>query len=286
MQKQLLGIIAVNIMLYSSFLTASDWKIQAELYKAIKDDNIEELNSILKKNPSLVNKQIKYHRYPVLDAAFFCSVNAMKMLVKKGADLKKKESQTGNTILHLAVGNLKIKTKKRNAVFEYLINEKKFNIEIKNKNGQTPFNFAFNSNPCAPPFQAGIDVFDMFDKYKANLNAQDASGKTVLNYLVTKFKIDKKDPAKSTLQGPTVAKMLIEKGVDVNIADKDKRTPLISFLSYSQKLPEKMKVDLVTLLMENGAKSKLKSKKGERALKLVKKKGALYKIMKKKYKKK
>jgi len=47
-----------------------------------------------------------------------------------------------------------------------------------------------------------------------------------------------------------------------------------------------MKVDFVTFLMESGTNIKLKTKKGEKALKLVKKKGELYRIMKKKYKKK
>ena len=74
--------------------------------------------------------------------------------------------------------------------------------------------------------------------------------------------------------------------VDINLPDKNKRTPLVTFLVYSKKIPEDKRVDYVTFLMENGADIKIKSKKKEKALKLVKKKGKLYKIMKKKYKKK
>ena len=61
---------------------AQDWKVQGEFYNAIKRDDVKALAAILKMHPSFVNKPIKYHNYPVLDAASLCSPKALKLLVE------------------------------------------------------------------------------------------------------------------------------------------------------------------------------------------------------------
>jgi ankyrin repeat protein len=281
MRKRLFDVIFIGLFFFNAFLSASDWNIQKEFYDAIKSNNIKKIESILEKNPELVNKKIKYHNYPVLDAAKFGNFEIVKLLVENGAVIDKKESKTGNTIIHFATNKFGIPKEKRDVFFEYLIKEKKFNIDVKNNAGQTPFNYAFTSRDYPPTVKGGIDVILLFDSYKANLNAQDASGKTVLNYLLGDIRIHSVDPAKTNLATLKIARVLIEKGADVNIADKEKRTPLVTFLVHTKRIPEKLRVDFVTVLMENGAKIKLKSKNGEKALKLVKKKGKLYKAMKK-----
>jgi len=287
-KKQLLGFIVVSFLFFNSILSASEWKVHGELYNAIKSDDTKTIESILEKHPALVNKQLKYHSYPVLDAAFCGSAKALRLLVEKGADIKKSAPVTGNSIVHAAVGNLKVQKNKREAVLAYLIEEKKLKIDITNKRGQTPFNYTFiSSSTILPSIITGNRVIEVFDKYGANLNAQDAFGTTVLNHLSKSCQVHAKDPQKNSLRALDMAKFLMtRKSVDVNLPDKEKRTPLISFLVHTKRLPDNMKIDFLTALMENGAKTKLKSKKGEKPLKLVEKKSELYKIMKKKYKKK
>lgn len=267
-------------------LAASDWKLQKQLYNAIKKNDPKEIELILAKDPSMINKQIKYYSFPVLEAARLGSLNAMKILVEKGANINQKESKTGNSALHFAAAKQRQSKEKRENTIEYFVKQKKFQIDIKNKEGVTPFNYAFTSARNPPLLNDGINTIEIFDKYGADLNAKDALGKTVLNYLVSAIFLNRADPAKTSIRGLEIAKCLIEKGADVNLPDKDKRTPLVSFLVHTKTIPEKLKIDFLTVLMENGAKINIKSKKKEKALKLVDKKSKLYKIMKKKYKKK
>ncbi len=281
MKKLLFSVFFVGVLFLSSMMSATDWKVQKEFYNAIKSDNPTKIKSILEKHPEFVNKKIKYHGYPVLDAVRLGSLKALKLLVEKGADIKQKEGVTGNTVLHLVNKN------KLKAFLEYFVSEKKLDINIKNKTGQTPFNYTFTSNRYAPPVKVGIAAVETFDKYGADLNAQDSSGRTVLNFLAKAFPVNKKDADKTRLTSLDIAKVLIgKKGVDVNLPDKNKRTPLITFLVHTKKMKDEKRIDFVTCLMENGAKTNIRSKKKEKALKLVDRKGELYKVMKKKYKKK
>ena len=281
----LLMVMVMSLCLQFSLPAADEeWKVQKQLYDAILKDDIKAMEPILAANPSLVNKEIKFHNLPILDAAGAGSVKALKFLVEKGADIKKLESETGNSVLHLAATSRKPNKETREALFDYLINEKKIDVNLKNKKGETPLVYSFTFSRFLPASKTGIENIEVFEKFKADLNAQNETGKTSLNYIVSNLQI--KDPAAPDLKPLEMAKVLIEKGADVNIADKDKRTPLVSFLVCTGKVADEQKIEFVTLLMEHGAKTNLKSKKKEDPLKLVDKKSKLYEVMKKKYKKK
>lgn len=282
---ELIMVMVLFLCLQLSLSAADDeWKVQKELYDAILKDDTKAMEPILAANPSFPNKQIKYHNLPILDAAEAGAVKALKFLVEKGADIKKVQPETGNSVLHMAATSRKLNKESREALYDYLINEKKIDVNIKNKKGETPLVFTFTSSRFLPPSKTGIENIEVLDKFKADINAQDESGKTALNIIVSNMQI--RDPAAADLKPLEMAKVLIEKGADVNIADKDKRTPLVSFLVCTSKVADDQKIEFVTLLMENGAKTKLKSKKKEDPLKLVDKKSKLYEVMKKKYKKK
>jgi len=287
MKKRLFYMIFLSVLCFETILSASDWKAQGELYEAITKDDAKKVGEILDKHPSFVNKPIKYHNYPVLDAAFLCSIKTLKLLVDRGANLKQTDSKTGNSVLHMLA--IRFHAKAREEMLDYLINEKKLKVDLLNKEKQTPFHHVFSSYIWVPSAKKGIAAIELFEKYGANLKVQDASGKTVLCFLSTAFvhiPTEQKKHQNRLKDLVEISKVLIEKGVDVNLPDNNKSTPLVSFLSYSKKLPDEVKVDFVTLLMENGAKTNIKNKKGEKALKLVDKKSELYKIMKKRYKKK
>lgn len=286
MKKTIFAVIVIGELLFCSLLSAADdeWKEQKVLYEAILKNDTKAVEAILEKNPSFANKQIKYHNLPILDAAQAGALNVLKVLVEKGADIKKLEPETGNTALHIASTCRSLNKENREALYDYLINEKKINVNTKNKDGVTPFLYSFTFSRFAPPIKLGLDNIEVFGKFKADLDAQDKAGKTALNFLVTSFQI--RDPATPNFKTLDMAKALIEKGADVNIADNNKRTPLVSFLLHTQKVDDAKKIDFVTVLMENGAKTNIKSKKKEQALKLVDKKSELYQVLKKKYKQK
>jgi len=289
MKKLLFCVIFLCVLFFNSIMSATDWKAQGELYKAIQKDDTKKIKLILEKHPSFANKQIKYHNYPILDAAYCGSINALKLLVEKGANLKQTDSKTGNSVLHMVADNIKMKKVKRDAFLDFLVKQKKLKVDIKNNKKQTPFHHVFSSYMWVPPAKQGIDAIEVFEKYGAHLNTQDASGRTVLCFLSTAFvpvPTEMKKHQNRLKDLVEISKVLIGKGVNVNLPSNKKSTPLVSFLSYSKKLPDTVKIDFVTLLMENGAKTNIKNKKGEKALKLVEKKGELYNIMKKRYKKK
>lgn len=274
-------LILIGVLIFSQFaFSASDdeWKIQKQLFDAIVKDDIKTMETILKDNPSFVKKEIKYHNFPVLDAALSGSLKALKLLVEKGADINTVDGKTGNNVLHMLVKS-KPKEDKLEQALTYLINEKKMKLETKNEFGKTPFIYAFSYSSFAPPSRQNIPIIKVFAKYGADLNAQDKEGKTALYYLVSGFN----SPTKIDLVKECESAILLanQKGVDVNITDNDKRTPLIAFLLNTKSAEDKQKIPMVTCLMENGAKTNIKSKKKETALKLVDKKSELYQIMKK-----
>jgi ankyrin repeat protein len=59
------------------------------------------------------------------------------------------------------------------------------------------------------------------------------------------------------------AKYLVEKGIDVNAADKNGNTPLMLASALGE-------VDMINLLIENGANVNAKNKDGETALSIAK----------------
>ena len=267
---------------FSLLVAEKEWKVQKKLYDAIVKDDIKTIESILTKNPSLAKKQIKYHNLPILDAAQAGSLKAIKLLVDKGADIKQNDRKSGNNVIHMFLMS-KPKNKELDQALDYFINEKKMKLEEQNKDKKTPFVYAFSYSQFTPQSKLNIPIIEVFTKYKANLNAQDNKGKTALHYLVSGFNC----PGKIDLVKECTAAILLaeQKGVNVNITDKDKRTPLVAFLVQTKNVDDAKKIELVACLMQNGAKTNIKSKKGEKALKFVDKKSELYKVLKKKIRK-
>ena len=286
--RKFLSVTLLSLIFFGGNLLAEDWKLQKKLYDAIKNDDIQQIEVILAKNPSLAKKQIKYHRYPVLDAADLKSLKALKFLVEKGANINQKEAKSGNSVIHFFVAG-RVGKEQLDDALNYFINEKKMKVDLKNKSGKTPFIYSCSYiRYYVPPASVMNPIVEAFQKHKANLNAQDKTGKTALYYLSSWFTLHRSDINKTDLEIRLApAKFLAnQKEVNVNITDKDKRTPLVAFLRYIRKMDDSKKVDYISCLMENGAKTNIKSKKKEKALKMVDKKSEAYKAMKKIKKKK
>lgn len=288
MKKFLLSLISV-CSLMNSIIAADDWKVQAELYKALQKDDVKKVKAIVAEHPSFVKKQIQFHNLPILDAASLKALKSLKFLVDKGANINTACPKTGNTVLHYFDAS-RMNNKQLDQALEYCINEKKMKIDVKNKDGITPFLYAFTYSRRVPSYKQVIPVIEVFSKYKADLNAHDKNGKTALHHLAEGVNLNREDPNKTDLtvaKGLSAAKLLADqKGINVNATDKYKRTPLVAFLVHTKKIDDAKKIEFITCLMENGAKNNIRSKKKEKATSLVDRKSEAYKALKKKYKKK
>ena len=275
-------VISTLIYVHPSSATADegDLRPQKIFFDAIVKNDLKTIESFIEKDPSIVDKPIKYYNLPVLEAARAGSLDALKLFVSRGADINKTDARSGNNVLHMLVTS-KSKEDKLDHFLAYLLDEKKMSIESRNKAGQTPFIYAFAYGAFVPPPSQATPVIEVFDKFGADLNAQDKSGRTALHYLVSTFNC----PGEIDLaKWSEPARLLIQKkGVDVNIMDSDKRTPLLAFLVHAKNAEDSKKLDLVKSLMENGAKVSVKSKKGEKPLDYADRKGELYKMLRKKY---
>lgn len=277
-------ICTVGVFLFSStsLFAVEEWKLQGQLFQFIIRDKDKEVAKILEEHPDFAKKIIEYHTYPVFEAARAGAIKCLKLLVEKGADPNVRD-KTGSTIFHymFTIGTIN----KREAMLDYLINEKKVKLDTMNKQKLTPFHSLFGSYRCKIKEKNAEVLIPLFKKYKVNLDVKDAGGMGVLHYLSKISKV-KKPPTKTNMSNMKVAMILLKYGADPNISNKLKQTPLIIFLASVKKLPEDMQEEYVNCLLDYGAKPKAKSKKRETPLKLVKKKGKIYKILKKKRKKK
>lgn len=266
-----------------SVYAGSSWKLQKKLYDYIVKNDVKNVTKMLDEHPSFAKKKIEYHTYPVFEAAKAGALDVLKLLVAKGAVLTVRDSRTGDTIIHYMFSTSS--TKNRGKILNYLINEKKLKMDATNKAKLTPFLVLFGSVQCPLNEQKAEELVPLFKKYGANLNAKDKSGLAALHYLSKILRI--MDPLeKTSMRNQKVAMVLLKYGANPNITDKNKRTPLITFLLSSKRLPDEMKVDYINGLLDYGANPKAKSKKKETPLKLVEKKGKLYVMLKKRRKKK
>jgi hypothetical protein len=266
-----------------SVYAVPDWKLQKKLYDYIVRDDVKNVNKMLEEHPSFAKKKIQYHTYPVFEAAKFGAMNALKALVGKGAVLTVRDSRTGDTIIHYMFTDSR--TKNREKILNYLINENKLRMDTTNKAKLTPFLVLFGTTTCPVSEKRAEELVPIFKKFRANLNAKDKAGMAALHYL-SKIGRMGSPVEKTNMRNQRVAMVLLKYGANPNITDKDKRTPLINFLLSSKKLPDDMKVEYINCLLDYGANPKAKSKKKETPLKLVEKKGKLYMMLKKRHKKK
>jgi len=267
-------------------LFAEDWKKGKLFFDAIKKDDVKTVKTFIAENKGLLEKKIKYHSFPVFDATENGSLKTLKFFHESGVNFQRRADKTGNTCLHFAIFNRS--KKKREAVLDFLLDEVKMNVDILNDEKQTPFMLAFMyRKPVYPSVKRDTEIIEYFIPRKANINLKDKSGKTILSYILGNFAVYPDMKQTQLVTAVEIPTKLIENGADVNIVDAQKRSPLIIFIKKTpKKIPEDWKIDFVTKLLENGANAKLRSKKGEKALKLVDKKGELYKVLRKRYKKK
>lgn len=204
------------------------------LIEAIKANNIEKVEILIKTDSNLIKIPDNSSMTPIHHAAELGNVSIVELLAKNGADLNSKTDK-GWTPLHFAVA------RSHTNVVRFLL-EKKVNVNHQTSAGITPLmlasGLAYNPEIVKMLLQAGADVnlkdqfgntaislvasvpdeyvvSEMLIKAGASVNVRDViTGFTPLHHAAAR------DNAK-------LAKMLISAGADVNALTTENDTPLI-----------------------------------------------------------
>ncbi|NRA37581.1 MAG: ankyrin repeat domain-containing protein, partial [Planctomycetes bacterium] len=240
------------------------WMI-SPLHHAVEHNNLKVVQLLLasQANPNL-SRRYKGSATPIHYAK---NTEMMSLLLKNGAGIDSKDDK-GNTILHNAV-----KMKKTDLITFLLANkadatvgdaheitafhvaaastfadallpfiEAKIDPNIKTSDDATPLHFAAKKGL--------IQSLKSLLEYNADREALTKSGESVLHYACA---------GKKRLE---IIKYLIEIGCDVNLKDKNGRTPLFNAVSIGEK-------DIVNFLLGNKASPDVKDTEGKTPLHLA-----------------
>lgn len=195
-----------------------------EIHKAAKDGHLETVKSLLAKDPELLNAGNKLQQTALAIASYSGHQEIVDFLIEKGADIHKKD-KFGAMPIHMAVvkGHIEIVKK---------LVAKGADITAKTVNGKVPMQLAFEGEHT--------DIIELFLDRGIPINAPiNDFGRTLLH--------------KAAIMGKTkVANLLISKSADINIKDKQGKTPLdlAEFCSHKA---------IVDLLTAKGAEKKAKT---------------------------
>ena len=204
----------------------------------IRTDSIEtdpgtqslECIQILLKAGAAVNIADNSGRTPLSRSAECGDQKAIEILLQNRANIDAVDAN-GNTAL------MKTVQKKHMNCLLYLINQGA-DVNIANKHGMTPLVVASGYFPSV--------VVLLIDK-GANVNVKTSSGKTPLYYLASNINDENFEMEKISLD------ILITAGADVNLADSESGTALMSTIKYDNK-------KTFTYLLEKGADTNIVSR--------------------------
>lgn len=202
-----------------SLVVAGALGIQAQgvsdrFYEAIRNDDLSSLRALLK--TSDVNLKDGRETTPLMYAAAFGSLDAMKLLLAAGADVNAKNAFSATALLWCAHDLAKVR----------LLIDKGADVNVHSKQGMTPLVIAALDD-------GAVDVVKLLIEKGANPSEPGAFNMTPLGA--------------AAYSGQTAAaKLLLEKGVEVNVKDERGDTPLINAATYGN-------VELIRMLLAHGA---------------------------------
>jgi ankyrin repeat protein len=290
-------------------------EVHEEFHHAAKMDDLNKIKQLLSKNRELLNKTDKYNRTALHSAARYGSAAVTEYLLKQGADLNNGDER-GNTPLHLAssyrfdkVVEMLVNSKniEINAVNDAgytplymatiygnpqtmrLLYSKKADGSMRDKKGNTLLHIA--------ALNGHIKKVEEILRYKPEIDSKNKDGLTPLQLMIKSYLVEQKivelllDHGASlkavdktgkkiihiAYPKPSVIKLLICRGVEVNAQDNDGNTRLHLFLSMRLKREKERLMpfskNIIKILLDAGAKPKIKNKKGETPLGIAIKSG-------------
>jgi ankyrin repeat protein len=211
MRKRLICIVGV-VMLRFTAVAAED--ASDRFYQAIRNDDLSTLRGLV--NALTVNSRDQRESTPLMYAAAYGSVDAMKILIGAGADVNANNSFGATALMWCANDMLKVR----------LLIDKGANVNARSKQGRTPLMIASAGD-------GNSDVVKLLIYKGADLSVKDNSNSTALLEAV-----DANDNA--------TIRLLIEKGADVNARNKSGDTALMIASSYGN-------VEIMRTLLTKGA---------------------------------
>lgn len=278
-----------TFQLFNPNLYKTDAKGNTLLHIAARMGNLEQLDTLFKMVPGIIEKKNKYGSTPLHYATWFGQLQSVNYLVQHGADLRTKDKDD-KTLLHAASSNghldlVKFFFESRRDVFlenleskdkdgntpllsaaqgkhletvKWLI-EKNANISAENNNGNTILSFAAEA---AEPADLGIVKF-LANEKRINLSAfKDKEGSTLLHLAV--LHNSNLPYSNSPDIRPFVQELLgHEVNIDINAKDNEGNTPLHIAAEWAN-------ANLAQYLINQGANVKAKNNSGKTPLDFAK----------------
>jgi ankyrin repeat protein len=192
-----------------------------------------------------VQSQDKDHDTALHAAAFTGRLEMAKLLIDSGA-ITTAENEHGEIPLHLVSRGQYISQENSVGIVQLLL-ECGVDVNAQEKHGWTSLHWA--------AFKGRVKVAQVLLGHGANAKWETEKGETALN-LVSRGEYDSEE------HGVSVARLLLERGVDVNAQDKVAWTSL-HWAAF------KGRVEVARVLLDHGANVKLETEVGETALHVV-----------------
>jgi ankyrin repeat protein len=209
------------------------------------NDDILDLARLLLEHGADVNARQKYGCTSLHYAAFKGRVEVAQFLLDHGAKANM-ETENGETALHI-VSRGEYGSEEHGISIARLFLGRGLDVNAREKDGRTSLHWA--------AFKGRVEVAQFLLDHGANANMASDTGETALN-MVSEGEYDSQE------QGVSTARLLLERGVDVNARRKDSWTSL-HWAAF------KGRVEVARVLLDHGANATLETANGETALHIV-----------------
>jgi ankyrin repeat protein len=217
-----------------------------DIFQSAENGDIEAVRNILERYPNIINMRNNDGNTPLHIAVLKGYEEIFEYIVSHNPDLEIKNNRGFTPLLCAAWMFHRDSTKNYKGIIKsLLVNGAK--ADVTGKGRYNPLHWI--NHPSDNALQDIVDLNTLFINKGINLNDQNLYGSTPLHYAVHIH--------------PRVAKILIDNRADVNVKDKQGRTPLFRISGFDH--PEA--ANTVKLLINNGAIINTQDNNGQTAVK-------------------